>query len=40
MLTKLRYDELHPSEQADRVVAREVAQVMQGKPNMWTTWLT
>ncbi|KAG6872551.1 hypothetical protein C0995_008895 [Termitomyces sp. Mi166 len=36
----LWYDELHPSEQADRVVAREVAAVIEGKDSQWTTWLS
>ncbi|KAJ3507245.1 hypothetical protein NLJ89_g6414 [Agrocybe chaxingu] len=36
----LWYDELHPSEQADRIVAREVAQVIKGQKNQWTTWLS
>ncbi|KAK0198889.1 SGNH hydrolase-type esterase domain-containing protein [Armillaria mellea] len=35
----LWYDELHPSEQADRVVAREIAQVARGEQNRWTTWI-
>ncbi|EAU86697.1 GDSL lipase/acylhydrolase [Coprinopsis cinerea okayama7 len=35
----LWYDELHPSEQASRVVARQIADVIQGKRNRWTTWL-
>ncbi len=35
-----RYDELHPSEQADRIVAREVAQVARGEENRWTTWIS
>lgn len=35
-----RFDELHPSEQADRIVAREVAASIQGKKNRWTTWLS
>ncbi|KAK0505638.1 carbohydrate esterase family 16 protein [Armillaria luteobubalina] len=35
----LWYDELHPSEQADRIVAREIAQVARGEENKWTTWL-
>ncbi|KAJ6632150.1 GDSL lipase/acylhydrolase [Mycena sp. CBHHK59/15] len=34
------YDELHPSEQADRVLAKEIAQVIEGKENRWTTWLS
>ncbi|KAF4566047.1 hypothetical protein EYR36_011461 [Pleurotus pulmonarius] len=33
-------DELHPSEQADRIVAREIAEVVRGKANKWTTWLS
>jgi len=36
----LWYDELHPSEQADRIVAREITQVIKGEDNKWTTWLT
>ncbi|KAF8996011.1 GDSL lipase/acylhydrolase [Cyathus striatus] len=36
----LWFDELHPSEQADRIVAREVAEVMRGQSNKWTTWLS
>ncbi|KAF9560331.1 hypothetical protein CPC08DRAFT_818293 [Agrocybe pediades] len=36
----LWFDELHPSEQADRIVAREIAQVIEGKKNKWTTWLS
>ncbi|KAF9465451.1 GDSL lipase/acylhydrolase [Collybia nuda] len=36
----LWFDELHPSEQADRIVAREVAASIQGKKNRWTTWLS
>ncbi|KDR73972.1 hypothetical protein GALMADRAFT_596103 [Galerina marginata CBS 339.88] len=36
----LWFDELHPSEQADRIVAREIAQVVVGQKNKWTTWLS
>ncbi|KAG5716240.1 GDSL esterase/lipase [Termitomyces sp. T112] len=36
----LWYDELHPSEQADRVVAREIATIIEGKDSRWTTWLS
>ncbi|KAJ4491124.1 carbohydrate esterase family 16 protein [Lentinula edodes] len=36
----LWYDELHPSEQADRIVARERALVMEGKTSKWATWLS
>ncbi|KAK0436820.1 carbohydrate esterase family 16 protein [Desarmillaria tabescens] len=35
----LWYDELHPSEQANRIVAREIAQVTRGEENKWTTWI-
>ncbi|ESK90441.1 gdsl lipase acylhydrolase family protein [Moniliophthora roreri MCA 2997] len=34
------FDELHPSEQADRIVAREIAQVIRGQESNWTTWLS
>lgn len=34
----LWYDELHPSEQADRVLARAVTDVLQGKSEQWTTF--
>ncbi|KIJ64027.1 carbohydrate esterase family 16 protein [Hydnomerulius pinastri MD-312] len=34
------YDELHPSEQSDRVVAREITAVMKGEANPWVTWLS
>jgi hypothetical protein len=37
---KNRYDELHPSEQADRMVAKQIAEVATGKANRWTTWLS
>ncbi|KAL1662995.1 GDSL lipase/esterase [Schizophyllum commune] len=33
-------DELHPSEQADRIVAQQIAQVVQGEDNKYTTWLS
>ncbi|KAJ7242910.1 GDSL lipase/acylhydrolase [Mycena rebaudengoi] len=33
-------DELHPSEQADRIVAREIALTLEGKKSRWTTWLS
>ncbi|TFY73760.1 hypothetical protein EWM64_g10252 [Hericium alpestre] len=32
------YDEIHPSEQSDRVVAREIANVISGKGSKWATW--
>ncbi|KAJ7471170.1 GDSL lipase/esterase, partial [Mycena galericulata] len=32
-------DELHPSEQADRIVAREIALTLEGKGSQWATWL-
>ncbi|KAL1727935.1 GDSL lipase/esterase [Schizophyllum commune] len=33
-------DELHPSEQADRIVAQQIAEVLQGEDNKYTTWLS
>ncbi|KAL1747183.1 GDSL lipase/esterase [Schizophyllum fasciatum] len=36
----LWYDELHPSEQADRIVAQQIAEVILGEDNIWTTWLS
>ncbi|KAL1758999.1 hypothetical protein FB107DRAFT_180398, partial [Schizophyllum commune] len=36
----LWWDELHPGEQADRVVAQQISQVMLGEENKWTTWLS
>lgn len=33
-------DELHPSEQADRVVAREIALVATGEGSDWATWFS
>ncbi|KAF9267360.1 carbohydrate esterase family 16 protein [Marasmius fiardii PR-910] len=36
----LWFDELHPSEQADRIVAREIAEAIGGKQNKWTSWLS
>ncbi|KAI6135858.1 carbohydrate esterase family 16 protein [Pisolithus thermaeus] len=36
----LWWDELHPSEQADRIVAREITAVMKGEYSRWTTWLS
>ncbi|KAL1747186.1 hypothetical protein HDZ31DRAFT_80656 [Schizophyllum fasciatum] len=33
-------DELHPSEQADRVLAQQIAKVVQGEVNKYTTWLS
>ena len=35
-----RYDELHPSEQADRIVAREMAAVIDGQGSKWATWIS
>ncbi|KAJ6459418.1 GDSL lipase/acylhydrolase [Mycena vulgaris] len=32
-------DELHPSEQTDRIVAREIALTLEGKGSQWATWL-
>jgi hypothetical protein len=32
------YDELHPSEQTDRVIAREFVDVVKGKSKWATYW--
>ncbi|KAJ7471169.1 GDSL lipase/acylhydrolase [Mycena galericulata] len=32
-------DELHPSEQADRIIAREISLTLEGKTSRWSTWL-
>ncbi|KAF9476240.1 carbohydrate esterase family 16 protein [Pholiota conissans] len=34
------FDELHPSEQSDRIVAREVAKVIKGEESEWMKWLS
>ncbi|KAH7909673.1 carbohydrate esterase family 16 protein [Hygrophoropsis aurantiaca] len=34
----LWYDELHPSEQTDRIIAREITTVMKGEASKWATW--
>lgn len=34
----LWYNDLHPSQQANRVVAREITAVLKGEQNRWTTW--
>ncbi|KAI5886450.1 uncharacterized protein SCHCODRAFT_02641780 [Schizophyllum commune H4-8] len=34
------WDELHPSEQTNRVLAKQIAQVILGEENKWTTWLS
>jgi len=36
----LWYDELHPSEQTDRVVARQITNAILRKSENWTTWLS
>ncbi|EPQ56330.1 hypothetical protein GLOTRDRAFT_74924 [Gloeophyllum trabeum ATCC 11539] len=36
----LWYDELHPSEQSDRVVAREITAAIQRTSEDWITWLS
>lgn len=33
----LWFDELHPSEQTDRIVAREIAKALNGTSERWTT---
>ena len=35
-----RYDELHPSEQADRVVAREITAAILRTSERWITWFS
>lgn len=40
VLIVIRYDELHPTEQADRIVAREFAATIEGKGSRWATWLS
>lgn len=35
----LWWDELHPSEQADRIVAREMVKAMRGNTR-WATWIS
>jgi len=32
-------DELHPSVQANRIIAREIALTLEGKNSKWSTWL-
>ncbi|TDL28575.1 carbohydrate esterase family 16 protein [Rickenella mellea] len=36
----LWWDELHPSEQSDRVVARQITNAIQRKSDQWTTWFS
>ncbi|KAL5533380.1 hypothetical protein ACEPAF_5156 [Sanghuangporus sanghuang] len=36
----LWFDELHPSEQANRVVAREYSNAISRKSDSWVTWLS
>lgn len=33
-----RFNELHPSQQADRIVAREITAVLKGEQSKWMTW--
>jgi hypothetical protein len=35
-----RFNELHPSEQADRVVAGEIANIIETKGSRWVDWLS
>ena len=35
-----RYDELHPSEQTDRVVAKAISDVIHRRSEKWITWLS
>ncbi|KAH7097803.1 GDSL lipase/acylhydrolase [Auriculariales sp. MPI-PUGE-AT-0066] len=36
----LWWDELHPSEQADRIIAREIVRSIRPSGSTWTTWLS
>lgn len=36
----LWYDELHPSEQANRLVAREISNIIKGGKSAWSKWLS
>jgi len=36
----LWFDELHPSEQTDRIVAREVSAAIHRQSSQWTTWFS
>jgi len=36
----LWYDELHPSQQSDRNLAKEITAVMKGEQSKWATWLS
>ena len=36
----VRYDELHPSEQADRQIARAIVDAIQFGSRRWTTWFS
>jgi len=36
----LWYDELHPSQQSDRNLAKEITAVIQGGQSQWATWLS
>ncbi|KAK7688808.1 hypothetical protein QCA50_008348 [Cerrena zonata] len=36
----LWWDEIHPSEQADRVVAREITDAIKRKSDKWSTWFS
>ena len=35
-----RYDELHPSVQAERVVAKALSDVIHRRSEKWITWLS
>jgi phospholipase/lecithinase/hemolysin len=34
------YDELHPSEQVNRIIAKEVVKVVKGEKSRWTQWVS
>ncbi len=40
MQLNLRFDELHPSEQADRVVAREITNAITRRSEKWAMWFS
>ena len=40
VVASFRSDELHPSEQAYRITAREIATLVETGRNRWATWLS
>lgn len=39
-LTCRRNDDLHPTEQVDRILAREIALAISGDASQWLTWIS